>query len=405
MSRSVVVKGIGVVSALGASATAFRDGLLEGRTGIRPLERFDVRSCRTQAAAPIVDIDAARWITPMKLRRLDVTARYAFIAARQACDDAGYVTSDGPNDQAGIIFGTFSAGGEATSEYLDALHRGGPSGAPALLFSSTVGNAAASFTGLELGFRGPNVTVSQKEASGLTAVTQAVDLLRDSRAATMIAGGVDAIFEVFFTVHDRFAVMAPGDGEAAPSRPFDAHRSGFVLGEGGFALFLERELAVSTPTYGRILGVGTAGASVPINQWPPRPEPLVRTMRMALEDAALGPDAVNAVYASANATTTLDRVEAEALTSLFRSHRPVITSIKGAIGECGASGAASCAAALLCGGVGKVAPIAGLRNIDKACADLDIAREVRPLPGPIVLVNSFASGGSLASVVLHVQGR
>lgn len=342
----------------------------------------------------------------MKLRRLDVTARYAFIAARQACDDAGYVTSDGPNEQAGIIFGTFSAGGEATSEYLDALHRGGPSGAPALLFSSTVGNAAASFAGLELGFRGPNVTVSQKEASGLTALTQAVDLLRDARAVTMIAGGVDAIYEVFFKVHDRFAVMAPGNGATDPSRPFDRRRSGFLLGEGGFALLLEREPidAPAQPAYGRMLGVGTGGASVPINQWPSRPEPLVRTMRLALEDAAVSPDAVDAVYASANATTTLDRVEAEALASLFTSHRPVITSIKGAIGECGASGAASCAAAFLCGRAGKVPPVAGLRDIDEACADLDIALEARPLPGPMVLVNSFASGGSLASVLLRVEG-
>jgi 3-oxoacyl-(acyl-carrier-protein) synthase len=125
-------------------------------------------------------------------------------------------------------------------------------------------------------------------------------------------------------------------------------------------------------------------------------------MRLALEDAALRADDVDVVYASANATPDLDRVEAQALVDLFGDTRTVVTSIKGAIGEFGASGAAACVAALLCGQVGKVPPIAGFTDRDPSMARLRLAREWMCSPGPIVLVNSFASGGALFSVVLRV---
>ena len=154
--------------------------------------------------------------------------------------------------------------------------------------------------------------------------------------------------------------------------------------------------------YGEILGVAAASAAGPINQWPQRPEPLVRTMRFALEDAGLTPDAVDVVYASANATRSLDAIEALALGELFGDTRTIVTSIKGALGEFGASGAAACAAAVLCGRIGRVPPIAGLECADPIAASLRLARIAVDAPGPIALVNGFASGGALFSVVLRV---
>jgi len=125
-------------------------------------------------------------------------------------------------------------------------------------------------------------------------------------------------------------------------------------------------------------------------------------MRLALEDAQVDAGDVDVVYASANATA-LDRTEARALAEVFGGRKAVVTSIKGAIGEFGASGAASCAAALLCGRAGKVPPITGLSAPDAATASLRLARGVMPAPGPIALVNSFASGGALFSAVLRVS--
>jgi minimal PKS chain-length factor (CLF/KS beta) len=125
-------------------------------------------------------------------------------------------------------------------------------------------------------------------------------------------------------------------------------------------------------------------------------------MRLALDDAGIQPGDVDVVYASANATPTLDRVEAEALGALFGSESCVVTSVKGSLGESGASGSAACIAALLCGKAGRVPPIAGIAKPDAAGGTLRLAVATVDAPGPIALVNSFASGGALFSVVLRV---
>ena len=117
----------------------------------------------------------------MKLRRMDETGPFALAAVQQAMTEAGYTPAPDGDDRAGVVLGTYSAGGQATDDYLAALFKGGPTGAPALLFNSTVGNAAAGLAGLEFKLRGPNATISQKEASGLAAIATAVDLLRAGR--------------------------------------------------------------------------------------------------------------------------------------------------------------------------------------------------------------------------------
>jgi 3-oxoacyl-[acyl-carrier-protein] synthase II len=256
---------------------------------------------------------------------------------------------------------------------------------------------------MERKLRGPNVTISQKEASGLAAIASAVDLLRESRADVMVAGGVDAVFELFFKAHDLFDVMTPGDPPAASSRPFDRDRNGFVMGEGAYVLTMTRPEGVQAGqrVHGYVAGVGIAAAAVPLNSWPRDAEPIVRAMRLALDDASLSAEDVDAVFASANSTTGLDELEAQALLQLLSRSTPV-TSVKGALGECGASGAASCAAALLCAGVGMLPPIAGLAQPNGTGVSLNLVRTATRLPGPVLLVNSIGSGGSLVSLVLQV---
>jgi 3-oxoacyl-(acyl-carrier-protein) synthase len=336
----------------------------------------------------------------MKLRRMDTTGPYALVALRQAMEEAKYAITTEGDARSGVVLGTYSAGGHATNEYLESLFRGGPSGAPALLFNSTVGNAAAGLAGLEYKLCGPNATISQKEASGLAAIASAVDLLRLGRVDAVGAGGMDAIYDMFYRAHDRFAVMSDAADVDGSLAPFSASRRGFVLGEGGFALWLERG---GQRGRAEILGTGATSAQCALNAWPPDPAPLVRTMRLALADADLAPSDVDVIYASANATARLDEVEARALATLFGGGRAVITSIKGAIGECGASGAAACVAAVLCGALGRVPPIAGLSEADPVTHPLRLAATTMESPGEIVLVNSVASGGALVSAVLRIS--
>jgi 3-oxoacyl-(acyl-carrier-protein) synthase len=402
----VVISGVGVVSPFGDSADAFRDALLEGRTAIAPSPAFARLGCRSTLAARIAGFQPAKWIPPMKLRRMDPTGPLALVIAHQAAAQAGYPLMPEGDDRAAVVLGTYSAGGQATTDYLTALLDGGPAGAPALLFNSTVGNAAAGLTGLELKLRGPNATISHKEASGLAAIVTAVDLLRQDRADTAIAGGIDSIYDLFYRVHDRFGVMSDA-GEADESvAPFSARRQGFVLGEGGFGLWLERAdhwRARGGPKAGEILGIGASSANVTLNAWPDRPSALVRTIRLALDDAGLSASDVDVVYASANASRVLDDVEARALSEVFAGSPAVVTSIKGAIGESGASGAAACVAAVLCGAAGAVPPIAGLRTADGATASLTLATSAMERPAAVALVNSFASGGALFSLVVRVN--
>ncbi len=338
----------------------------------------------------------------MKLRRLDRTGVYAVAATKLALEDAGASLPSGGQDSIGVVLGTATAGGESTQVFLEALFRGGVTSAPALLFDSTVGNAAASLAAIEYKLRGPNITMTHKEASGLAAIVTAVDLMREENVSALVAGGVDAIYETVFKAHDVFKVMSPDRTFSCRLSPFDAARSGFVMGEGGFVLWLDAGERSGGARHGHILGVAAASAAVPLNSWPDDPEPLASTMCQALADGGLGPEDVNVVYASANATGVLDATEARAIARVFHGSSPVVTSIKGALGESGASGSASCATAFLCGAVGQVPPIAGLAEPCGEATELRLARGRTRAEGPVVLINSFASGGALFSVVLKV---
>jgi 3-oxoacyl-[acyl-carrier-protein] synthase II len=400
VSQPVAVSGLGIVSVLGTTPDAFRDALLAGRSGVAPVTGFDTAGCRSTIAAEIKGFQPTEWVSPMKLRRMDRTGAYASAIAKLTLMDAGASIAADGDDRIGVVLGTWTAGGQSTQTFLEALFRSGPTGAPALLFDSTVGNSAASLVALELKLRGPNVTMSHKESSGLHAIATAVDLLREGRVSTLITGGVDVINETFFKAHDRFAVMSPDSAFSHRVAPFDQDRSGFVLGEGGFGLWLD---VSRDARRGEILGVAMSSTAVPVNAWPDRPESLARVMRDAIVDAALTPADIDVVYACANATTVLDATEAAALSIVFAGMQPVVTSVKGALGESGASGTAACAAALLCGAAGRVPPIAGLLEPTREAASLRLARGTMSAPGPIALVNSFASGGALASVVLRAS--
>jgi 3-oxoacyl-[acyl-carrier-protein] synthase II len=408
MSTGIVVSGLGIVSPFGTSLDAFRDALVAGRCGIAPLTAFDTSGCRAHCAASVAGFEPTRWIPLLKLRRMDTTSQFAIAIAKEAFADGGIPCGESPEDGIGVVLGTYTAGGQPTEEFLRGLFAMGPNGAPALIFNATVANIAASLAGLELKLRGPNATISQKEVSGLAAIDHAIGIIRHGRATALLAGGVDAIYQLFYRVHDRFGALSHANGAPEGSRPFDATRNGFVLGEGGFALVVESERAArarGARIYGEVLGIAAGGAGVGLNQWPDRPAPLERVMREALACADRRPSDVDVVYAAAN-STALDRVEALALQSVFGDDgRAVVTSIKGAVGESGAASAAACVAALLCGGAGIVPPIAGLRTPDPHCARLRLAREATAAPGPVVLVNSVASGGTIVSAVLHVDGQ
>lgn len=407
MRDRVLVTGLSAISSFGIGHVPLVDAVVSGASGIEPIAAFDTSACRSHCAAMIRGFDPAAFIPPLKLRRIDKVGRVTLACARRLLDDAARTVERSGSDDVGVALGTSTGGLDSTIEYLEGLTAAGPTGVPALLFSNTVSNAAASLCAIELGLRGPNVTFNQREASSLAAIAYAAGAVSDGRIDAMIAGGADRLEEIFFKAHDRFRAMSPMRGRSGPeaARPFDRCRNGFVFGEGGFLLMLESAPAADrrhARAYGEILGVGTASAATGLNEWPSEPSAIVRAMRLALEQAALAPDEVAAVYAAANGSPQLDAVESAALREVFGGRAVPVTSIKGAIGESGAAGAAALLVALAALGRGVLPPTAGFAERDPACP-VAVAREARPIAGGVALVNSVAAAGTICSVLIRAM--
>ena len=326
-----------------------------------------------------------------------------------ALEDAGLLPPRGAgSDDIGVALGSYTAGLHSLVDYLDRLNQLGPIGASALDFSNTVGNAAASLCGLEFGLRGPNVTVSHREASGLAAVAFAASLVRTGKCRAAVTGAMDDFERTFFTVHDYLGALAHDDGSGEASRPFDRRRNGVVLGSGAFMVVLESPesaAARGAAVQGEMLGVGATSSRTRPNDWPTAPEPLARAMRLALEEARIEAADVSVVFASANSTPTLDRVEAIALSQVFGPKALPVVAVKGALGESGASSAGALVAALATLGSGSIPPSLGCERLDDECP-VDAVPAARRFDGQaarVALVNAFASGGANFSVVVRAS--
>ena len=349
-------------------------------------------------------------MSPLKLRRVDAVGRLTVACAHLLFDDAGCRPDAGGADHIGVALGTYTAGLDSLVEYLRGLTDGGPTGVPAILFSNTVSNAPASLCAIEFGLRGPNVTFNQREASSFSALTFSVGAIRQGRVPAMVTGGADCIEETFFKVHDQFRALSPmfRPSDAAgieAARPFDRDRNGFILGEGGFLLMLESASAAEARgarVYGEILGVGATASKASLNRWPEDPGGLVKAMRHALGDANLGPTDIAAIVGTANGSPVLDRHEATAIAEVFEDGPIPVASIKGAIGESGASAAAGLMAGLSSMASGEIVPTVGLCQPDERFT-IRVSRRAQAAAGDTFLVNSVASGGTNYSLVVRAH--
>lgn len=404
---ALAVTGIGCISGIGIGTPAFERGLFGGQIAHRTVTAFDTSNSRAHIAGHLDGFDPATFIAAAKLRRMDRVGQLAVASCRLAVEHAqltGTSTIDG--DDIGVAVGSATAGVHSLVGYLDRLLAQGPTGASALDFSNTVGNAAASLCGIEFGFRGINVTHSCKEASAFSAIAQAASVLRAGRARAVVTGGVDDYEDLVFLVYDRFRALATDEGFGEASRPFDRRRNGFVLGCGGFLIVLETLSSAGqrgVKPLAFLAGIGATSSSCGMHDWPAEPSQLIRCMRQALDQAGVAPTDVSIVLASANSSPQLDRAEAEALDVVFGPWGVPVAAIKGALGECAASAAGSIVAAVLCLNATVVPPTVGFEVADPACR-VDISSTVRPLAatgrGPVALINSFASGGANFSVVI-----
>ena len=402
----LAVTGIGCICGLGIGLAAFETGLFSGRSAFRPVTAFDTTRTRARMAGHIDGFEPSAFIAPAKLRRIDRIGQLSVAACRLALEDAHLLRESPVQDHdIGVALGSATAGLHTVISYLDRLRAEGPTGASALDFSNTVGNAAASLCGIEFGLRGINVTIGHKDASALSAMAHAASTLRAGRGRAIVTGGVDDFEELYFTVHDHFRVLATDGGAGEASRPFDRRRNGFVLGCGAFLVILENPASAAARgvrPHAHMSGVGMTSSKSDIHDWPSDPSQLIRCMEQALERSRVEPRDVAVVFASANSSRQADRVESDALAAVFGPGGVPVVAVKGALGECGASMAAGCVAAILSLRTRTMPATVGFEQSDPEC-QVDVAgasRPIDPTRPSVALVNSFASGGTNVSLVV-----
>jgi len=386
MSR-VAVTGIGVVAPGAIGVGAFRELLASGRTAVAAVDRFDVTGLRGTHAALVRDFNPRDFISPLKMRRMNVLSRLTVASAKMALDDAGNIDPATTGVAIGTAFGPVQTSVDYMREYVEK----GASLAPPQLFAESVANAPGSHVAIEWGLRGFNITMTQRESSALAAAMYGASQIVKGSVSAALIGGVEEVNEMIFSVLDRFGTLGND------SRPFDRCRNGLVPGEGSAVLVAQAEAAEA---YGYLAGFGIArDMSATISNWGDDHHAVVTAMRGAMDDAGLTMQDIDAIYASANSTRRMDRVEYCAIQELFGAGAPPVVATKGFFGEYAAGGALPLVAALLAIDEQALHASCGFNEGDPEMR-VEVVRERRPANLRNVLVNSISAGGGIVSAVV-----
>jgi 3-oxoacyl-[acyl-carrier-protein] synthase II len=417
----VVVTGLGATTPVGCDAASTWAAFLEGRSGAREIAGPSYAGLPVRIAAPAAQ-EPDEVIGRIERRRWDRTQQLAVVAARQAWADAGFSgTAAGCGldpDRVGVVVGSGIGGITTTLARYDAFQDRGWSSVPPYIVTMTMPNGAAAAVSLDVGARGGSHAPVSACATGAEAIGQAVQMIRSGSADVVVAGGTEAALHPFTVA--GFAAMRAlsrrNDEPAKASRPFDAARDGFVLGEGAGILVLEsaaHACARGARRYAEAVGVGYSSDSHHVARADPAASGAQLAMRRAIAEAAaaLGQDLSatlsQVVHVNAHATSTPvgDVAEARAIRAVLGAE-PVVTSTKSMTGHLlGAAGAVEAIAAILAMREGVIPPTI---NLDEQDPDVELviaANKPRQLPAPtggrppLVLSNSFGFGGHNVTLV------
>lgn len=372
MSTHGVITGTGAVCALGRSSEEFYRRLMAGETAIRPMTVEEREGLQATHVARYDGFTPQPEIPAMKARRFDRGSQFAILACAQAITESGYDVAAAP-ESIGIAMGTGSAGAGALTEFLRVLFVESPEAAPPFHFPNTVANAPASQASIELKIYGPNVTITQKDPSGLNALLYAALAIGSGRAQAMLAGAVDEWNRVYAMGFDRVGALKGGKRE-----------SGIVQGEGAFALLLEKEesaAARGARPLARLTGLAACGVPSEPYRFVPSTSAVSRAILGALADAGIAPADIDLWLPSRNGVVEMDRAEEAAAREIFGG-LPRAIVVKDAIGEMAAAGGGQLVAA--------------------CCALADPARPFDGKPGRRrALIDSFGAGGNFLAAVLE----
>ncbi len=402
--RRVVVTGIGIVSPLGLDATTTWEAVVAGRSGVAKVSHFDASDYPVRIAAEVDGFDPTAVFGKRRAKHLDRVGQMALVAAGEAIGQSRLDTSSS-SDRIGTVWGTGIGGIRSLEDGLEVLNERGPEWVNPYVLPMMIPNMVAGHVAMEFGLRGySNCTVTACSASA-SALGDAFDVIRAGRADAVVCGGAEApITRVGMAGFAAMkALSTRNDDPEGASRPFDAGRDGFVMGEGAACLVLElrdRAMGRGAPILAEVLGYGSTCDAYHMTQPHPEADGAVRAMRHALADAGLDPAAVGYVNAHGTSTPPNDRIESLALKQVFTDKVPPVSSTKSMTGHTlGAAGALESALCVLALNAQLLPPTMNQETADPDC-DLDyVPNRARPCDFDVVLTNSFGFGGHNVSLL------
>ncbi|HUC60546.1 MAG TPA: beta-ketoacyl-ACP synthase II [Alphaproteobacteria bacterium] len=414
--RRVVVTGIGLVTPLGAGAETVWKRLVDGDSGLRAIQSFDVSDLPCKVAGQVPQGDTASglfnandWMEPKDQRKVEPFIVFAMGAAGEAVRDSGWLPTDEESrERTGVMIGSGIGGLEGIADAALVLKDKGPRRISPFFIPACLINLASGHVSIRFGFKGPNHSVVTACSTGAHAIGDASRLIGLGDADVMVAGGTEAaVCRLGLAGFAAARALSTGfnDNPPAASRPWDKDRDGFVMGEGSGVVVLEElehARARGAKIYGEVIGYGMSGDAYHITAPAPGGDGAFRAMRNALKSANLDPDKIDYINAHGTSTPLGDEIELGAVKRLFGGHamKLSMSSTKSATGHLlGAAGSVEAIFSLLALRDQIVPPTRNLDNPSDGC-DIDLVphnarrREVR-----YALSNSFGFGGTNASLI------
>ena len=407
--RRVVITGLGCVSPLGNDVQTTWDNLIAGKSGAAPIEQWDASEYPVTFACELKEFDPKDWLEHKQARRMDRFAQMIVAAARQAEEDSG-LDVEPEAERVGASIATGIGGLQAFQDCYDVLLTRGPDRVNPFSIPQIIPNMGAAWVSMELGTRGPLSSQCTACAASNMAIGDAADMIRLGRADAMFAGGTEAgITPVGIAGFSAMRALARRNDEPEKaSRPFDAGRSGFVMGEAGGVVVLEElEHARSrgAKIYAELLGYGVSSDAAHVTEPDPSGSNPARAMKMAFKDADIEPGDVDYINAHGTSTPLGDASETKVIKLALgeeNAAKTPVSSTKGATGHClGASGAVEAVFTTLAVKEDVLPPTINYETPDPEC-DLDyIPNEARKAEVKVAVSNSFGFGGHNACIVLR----
>ena len=406
--RRVVVTGIGMISPLGIGNEPTWNGLIEGRSGVGPITKFDPTAFACRIAGEVRGFQPETWIEKKEIKKSDTFIQYAIAVSQMAVDDSGLDFTREDGERSGVIIGSGIGGLPLIEEMHQKLVERGPSRISPFFIPGLIVNLAAGQVSIRFGLKGPSSAPATACATGAHAIGDAYKVIQRDEADIMVAGGSEAVITPLAV--GGFAAMRAlstrNDEPERASRPWDLNRDGFVIGEGAGVLILEereRAIARGARIYCELTGYGMSSDAHHITSPAEDGSGMIRVMRRALKDAELEPKDIQYINAHGTSTEIGDKTETVAITGVFGeddARRVAISSTKSMTGHLlGAAGgleAAICAKTLE---TGILPPTINYETPDPEC-DLDyVPNTARQATLEHVLSNSFGFGGTNATLV------